>query len=1008
MKHSTASLVLLLLVSLTCFASEKYWQQDVHYTINATLNPSNHTITGSETLVYKNNFPDTLDVVFFRLYWNLFTKGSYAQKSAEQRKAYYYSFSDTTGGITLSKFVLVKDGVETTPEYAVDNTILKAKLPQPLQPGESITFSIAWREEIPSFPVRTGHQGRDYNIAQWYPQIAVYDKYGWHKEQYIGSGEFYNDYGTFDVNISVPKSFILGYTGVLLNPEEVYPDSVVKRLNESKGKDETVRIADFSTREVQANDSSLVTWKFHAENVRDFAWTANEQYIWDVAHWSGATIHALYFTDKAEYWQEVAKMGRHAIKFFSEHLGMYAYPNAFVVEGVVGGGMEYPGIVFIGHIGDPYSHSLFGVVAHELGHEWYPMMIGSNETEFAFQDEGFTTFITTLAEEDYYGRYNNSYNWERLPGILAMPNTDSREGNVSSYLYLARTGYEEPIATNTDRWEEPNLSGISMYPKTASVMFMLQYVLGDSVFSKLMLEYYNRWKFKHPYPEDFFALAQDVSGNRDLRWFFDEWFYRTYTCDYILSGIDYEYTSVAPGKAAYRTTITIKRKGSAVMPLDVELTLADGSKTTVNIPVDAWFNDVWTYKTTLDLPQKPTSGEINPDKRILLMNRLHTHYPRPWKIPVAFQFDNTLFNITPVYECLIQWRPSFWYNDVDGFKVGLKLNGSYLDDLCKCTAWGWFGVISKQFDYDFSCGRAIPANISPLTNFALRGNKIEGRQSISFNFTKQFREHYSYPPRHTLSITLSHLKALDTQYLLNTGAWQEGVLNRMVLGYSYFNYGRWWNVNFRMNFESDILKSDFRYNKFTLDLREYSGNLALRLYGGFGSGNLPVQTKYFLAGGNPIEQLDSPFFRSKGMLPSTVRDHALMAGGGNLRGYFDQDLTDDRIYALNLEIRFPTIVPFVPDFGGLLSFMKTTFFFDAGKVWSRFDEITNKDIKWDAGFGVRLPMSRLFGFLPFQSSIFNSIGLSVIRVDFPIYVSNPIPSEDKMKFRWVVGLSEAF
>jgi len=185
------------------------------------------------------------------------------------------------------------------------------------------------------------------------------------------------------------------------------------------------------------------------------------------------------------------------------------------------------------------------------------------------------------------------------------------------------------------------------------------------------------------------------------------------------------------------------------MPLDVELTLADGSKTTVKIPVDVWFNDVWTYKATVDLPEKPTSGEINPDKRIALMNRLHTHYPRPWKVPVTFRFDNTVFNITPIYEYLVQWRPSFWYNGVDGFKVGLKLNGSYLDDLNKFTAWGWFGVVSKKFDYDLSYSSALPVNISPLSNFTLRGYKIEGRQSISFNFTKQFHKHYSYPPTHT-------------------------------------------------------------------------------------------------------------------------------------------------------------------------------------------------------------------------------------------------------------------
>jgi hypothetical protein len=187
-----------------------------------------------------------------------------------------------------------------------------------------------------------------------------------------------------------------------------------------------------------------------------------------------------------------------------------------------------------------------------------------------------------------------------------------------------------------------------------------------------------------------------------------------------------------------------------------------------------------------------------------------------------------------------------------------------------------------------------------------------------------------------------------------------------------------------------------------------SWNFAVRLFGGFGSGDIPLQTKYLLASGNPVEQLNNPFFRSKGMLPTAVRDHAMMAGGGDLRGYYDQYLAGDRIYSLNLEIRFPSIIPFLGQQVGLLSLLKSAFFVDAGKVWSRFEEITIKDIRWDAGFGLSLPISGLFTSLPFHSDIFDSIGLSVVRVDFPIYLSNPLPEEERLKLRWVVGLSESF
>ena len=265
-------ILLALLLFPSILFAESYWQQHVHYTIDATLNTKNHTIAGKEQLVYTNNSPDILNVVYFRLYWNLFIEGSYGQKVSERAKNFYH---DTTGGIWLKKFIVVVDGLEQIPQYSIDNTLMEVQLPQPLRPGEQITFRCEYEEKVPEGGNRTGHQGRDYNIAQWYPQIATYDKYCWDKSQYLGSAEFHDEYGTFDVNVTLPRSFTLGFSGALLNPEEVYPDSVRQRLRDSEGNLATVRIADYSNHEWKDEDSVMVTWKFRAENVRDFAWTAN-------------------------------------------------------------------------------------------------------------------------------------------------------------------------------------------------------------------------------------------------------------------------------------------------------------------------------------------------------------------------------------------------------------------------------------------------------------------------------------------------------------------------------------------------------------------------------------------------------------------------------------------------------------------------------------------------------------------------------------------------------------
>jgi len=926
------------------------------------------------------------------------------------RRIKSYGF-DTSGGVSLEKFALLEGGREKPLPYKIDDTILHAALPAPLAPNAKLTFSIEWMENIPSGGARAGHQGRDYNIAQWYPQIAVYDRYGWHTEQYTGFGEFHNDYGSFDVEITLPRSFVLGYTGTLLNPEETLPDSVRGKLKESEAKAETVRIADYSTRTITQEDTSRsVTWKFHADSVRDFAWTANEYYIWDVSHWEGVTIHSLYFTDKAEFWSKATDYGRHAIKFFSENFGRYVYPNAFIVEGVVGGGMEYPGIVFIGHIGDKNSHRLFGVVAHELGHQWYPMMIGSNETEFPFQDEGFTTFLTILAEESYYGRFNNEYTWtEWWQHALRFPNSDSRSSAQRDYLLLAKTGYEEPVATHSDRFREPGLSGISVYPKTASVLFMLQYVLGDSVFSHLMKEYYSRWRFKHPYPDDFYALAQEVSGNRDLRWFFDQWFHRTYQCDYWLKKISSE-KEKRNGREVYRTTLTILRRGEAIMPLDVRLELKDGGSETVFIPAEVWNNGVVEYKAVINLSSKVRRAEINPDKRIADVNRLNNTYPFP-KLKV--RLENTMFDVLDPFAYTVLWRPSLWYNGIDGPKLGLKLSGRYLDDLYQFNAWSWMGTRNGRLDFDVSGQSSLPW-VTSLLYSGWRGFRIEGRQGFNFFFMKEFRRHYSYPPYQNFRLGFYHLKLKESNYLPRQGSWEPGLLNRIQLIYSYFNRGPFWESNARFEFESSVsvrARSQFNYSKRSFDVRVYFNlpggwRLATRIYNGRASGTIPVQTQYYFAGGSPIEELSAPLLRTTGTLPADLRNHALQPGGGNMRGFFDQYISGDKIDAANAELRFPTMLPFItstgdPSLDRIISVIKLAGFIDAGRIALQTEDFSKKRVLLDVGFGFRLQ-------LPTFTNLFQSMGLTTLRVDFPIYVNRARPGESPAKFRWVVGLSEAF
>src|SRR6185369_6042555 len=247
------------------------------------------------------------------------------------------------------------------------------------------------------------------------------------------------------------------------------------------------------------------------------------------------------------------------------------------------------GLTFLGHYGDPDSHNLHDIATHEIGHNWFPMMLDNNETNYAFMDEGFNSFITITAVEDFYGRYHQQEWASPVPHFFHYDRDDSRSGTQRGSIDLAKTGYEEPIATHVYRFNEQGIYGSSIYGKTASVLLMLKYVLGDSVFSHAMLEYYNRYKFKHVYPEDFYQTMQDASGRKDLRWFFDEWFNRTLRCDYAVSHLGY--SKIASGSGVvYKTHVTAERREQAVMPVDVRFTMEDGTTKTIWFPIEKWLN----------------------------------------------------------------------------------------------------------------------------------------------------------------------------------------------------------------------------------------------------------------------------------------------------------------------------------------------------------------------------------------------------------------------------------
>lgn len=554
-----------------------YWQQRVNYRIDAELDPATGRLQGEETIVYHNRSPDTLSAVILHLYQNLFAAGQPRTESVP-----------ITGGMTVERVAV--GGVEARaldmarppsgnePVYAIDGTLMGLRLPRPLAPGDSVAIDVAWSFTVPPEGApRTGHIDHVvYNVAQWYPQVAVYDDIrGWNTWPYLGQGEFYLEYGDFDVSITVPEGWVVAATGTLQNPQEVLTEPVRERLGRALAQDDVVRViteedlgAGVAT---QRDPGGTLTWRFQARNVRDFAFATSNRYLWDAtraitpdANGDGrpdtVAIHALYRPEATD-WRQAADFTRHAVEFHAKHWHPYIYPQMTSVEGPVYG-MEYPMITFVQSVGDP--RMLYTIINHEVAHEWFPMMVGSNEPRFAWQDEGLVTYMEGLANADRF------------------PDERRLEQERAGYFQVVFADVEEPMMREADLYPPGPSFVVAAYSKPALVLEALSAVIGRDTLHMALREYARRWHLRHPMALDFFNTVESVAG-RDLDWFWYPWWYETVTLDQAVAAVQVEPT----GDGA-RVSITIEDLGGAPMPVPLTLELEDGRTQTLTLPVEIW------------------------------------------------------------------------------------------------------------------------------------------------------------------------------------------------------------------------------------------------------------------------------------------------------------------------------------------------------------------------------------------------------------------------------------
>lgn len=1006
-----------------------YWQQDVWYTIQAELNDKTEIITGKETLLYSNNSPDTLTELYFHLYQNAFQPESYYSQLGEANKVNYtygkyegQKLGTTISSLTVNNAVVV---------YTIDNTIMKVTLAKPMLPNTDIEIKIDFktyfdnkgtmRRRMKTFE----HDGvKQFDGVHWYPRMSVYDrKFGWTTDQHLGK-EFYGDFGQFDVELTVPNNYIMEATGVLVNEDEVLPESLKKSID----------ISNYVRSKEKTNQYSFTLpktgtkmWKYHAINVHDFAFTCDPSYRRMVTvipepsnPFGKIECIALCQEQNAHAWQPTSKFVANVVKTYNKDFGVYLYNK--IVAADARDGMEYPMITLNG--GNWPGHQY--VIAHEVGHNWFFGHVGNNETYRASLDEGFTQFLTAWSIRNF--RKDTS-----------SPNVTDYQMVYRGYLGDAQKFEHTCLNTHSDDFESALGHGggyRQVYYKTATMLYNLQYVLGDELFTQAMQHYFSQWRLAHPYFDDFRNSIINYT-KVDLNWFFDQWLETKKELDYKITKVQSKKT----GSDSYEYQVTLKRVGEMTMPLDLEVTDAVGNKTTYLIPNTyfakenagnvlpkwtGWGNLNKKHTVTLQTKGKLKQVEIDPTQRLGDYNPNNN----TWKKNPIWYLDKGRYPTDDIRKVSIGLRPDVWYNVVDGVKVGLNLERNYgqLNNL-NIAAWystgaGGYGgdkEVMQLFQYQFDYERKLAHGL----DWDLQLRDKEGLAFYSTQLNKQFGN----------NTVTGRIKAMNrpgrysSLYAPFSGNWNTNQWNNSIqLNYAHIFRGFNSYTIFDLHTKNSALFSDYNFAEIGLNLTNYSTLATMpfrtRLYAAYQTGNnIPLESRIYLQGANPEELMDNkftsaPFWWDPTSFGSTIGDVQWMGGGLNIRGMsnYAAPVAEDSLFVTPLfagrrgvsvsgELEFDHFINLKPKWFRDWLHIDAYVFGDAGLIAGdgQTGKIIGSDITADAGLGTAFTVKswgrRISKAKPF-----------VFRIDFPFFV-NRLPAAatgDYFDFRMVFGINRSF
>ena len=991
---------IIIIASVPCFGND-VWQQFVHYKILAKLDTSTRSIDGIQNLIYQNNSPDTLAELYFHLYPNAYQPGSIMAKELKAASFELIRAKEDLALLHIDSLFILKHSSEARRIHTdtfIDDTILKIALEQPLLPGQQLSIWLNFSTKIPRVnPLidKGGYRGDHYEISQWYPKICVYDHNGWNAMPYHWLGEYYGEFGTFDVTLDVPASFIVGATGEVVSGD---PGWEMARVDSTGQTDENK-----SAQRLDAEQDTvrrIVT--FHAENVHDFIWVASPDFLYEIGNYKNIPIHILYQKTSQKNWRNAAlNDARRILAWLEQLIGEYPYPVLSICQGIIKGGMEYPTLTILGH----YNILL---LQHEITHMYFYGALANNEQTEGWLDEGITTYLNELFINDFFPEYNN----QAIEPYLSFPRLarqfkpirlkDQQLNSIYNYFY---SGFDQPL--NTPCYELNNfyLYSYNVYYKASKFFAMLDYLVGRDTFIQILRSYYQQYKFKHVDAIAFQNISEQVS-NLDLDWFFDQWIRSTHRIDYACSG----FRSNLQKDNNWKTDVRVKRLGNGIIPVDIEAITLSGDTNTIR-----WDGKAKRSTISFETDSKVTRVALDPNDLILDLNRLNNTSLRV-KFYYYPEFPSMYYLPRDAYS-LFFW-PQAWYNDIDGVALGMNVFGGYLNRYYVTRNSFWYGIQSKTLHYKIGFSSPwewIDNNL--WRHFSMLA--IEGRREIDVNLSYNLYKAFASQLTDDFRIGFVHQKLFDEEYgyrkiydgrtTVKIQEWAPGDVNKFYFSYSS-NYNRWlpWlsSLDFSGELSNTAWNSDFDFVRLALKYQLQFGSQAkswrinFRNFLGYiahEKNSVPVQSQFWVAEGNPNQRLKHFYLRSPGSMPSWLPYH--LPGDGNLRGYHNKmisgnlPLTADRLATANIEFVRRNAHHLLPkllrkQFSGI----NFCLFLDGGIF--RDDQFDEK-ILFDAGVGLR-----------FYRQILGS--QRQLRVDFPLWLSHPnidgaSPNESAFKFRWIVS-----